>query len=258
MFEVKNDYDMVVWKLPEEMSHVNLYPIGDVHFGSPEFNQKKWDKWKQTVLDDPNSRVVLIGDMIDNGLKNSKTDVYKATMSPIEQKRKLAEELWDIKHLILAGVQGNHEHRSTRETGDCPLYDVMAKLDLEHLYRENMVFMKVNVGQKRSDRQFSYGIVLSHGGSKNKVKKFVPYVDGMDVFISGHIHQASSDFPAKIVMDMQNEVVRLVPVTPVVVPSFADYGGYAMNKLYEPTSNHLMPIITLDGQEKKEVTIHWV
>jgi hypothetical protein len=258
MFEMKSDYDMIVWKLPEDMPYVNIYPIGDTHFGSPEFNYKKWKSWKQQILADPFSRVVLLGDMIDNGLKNSKTDVYKATMSPIEQKRMLAEELMDIKHLILAGVQGNHEHRSTRETGDCPMYDVMAKLDLEHLYRENMAFIKVNVGQRTADRQFSYGLVASHGGSKPKVKKFVPYVDGMDVFMSGHIHQASSEFPAKIVMDMKNEVVRLTPVTPVVVPSFSDYGGYAMNRLYEPTSNHLMPIITLDGTDRKEVNIHWV
>lgn len=257
MFDVKSDYEMVVHKLPENMEYVNLYPIADTHFGSPEFSQKKWDSWKKRVLEDEYGKVIILGDMIDNGLKNSKTDVYKATLSPLEQKKMLAEELSDIRDRILVAVDGNHEQRSVREVGSSPLYDVMAKLDLEDLFRENMAFLKVNVGFKRSDRQWSYGIVASHGASRNKVKRFVPFVDGMDVFLSGHIHDPSTNFPAKIVMDMQNEVVRLVPVIPVIVPSFADYGGYAMRALYEPTSNSHYPIIQLSGTSK-EVSVHWI
>ena len=257
MFDMKSDYDMVVHKLPEDFRFVNLYPVGDVHFGSPEFEIKKWRKWVDMVKQDEFGKVVILGDMIDNGLKNSKTDVYKATLSPLEQKKMLADELNEIRDRILVAVDGNHEQRSVREVGSSPLYDVMAKLDLEDLYRENMAFVKINVGFKRSDRQWSYGIVASHGGSKNKVKRFVPFVDGMDVFLSGHIHDASTNFPAKIVMDMQNEVVRLVPVIPVVVPSFADYGGYAMRGLYEPTSNTHYPIIQLSGTSK-EVSVHWI
>lgn len=202
MFDMKSDYEMVVHKLPEDMPFVNLYPIGDVHFGSREFDWTKWDKWVKMVRDDEFSKVIILGDMIDNGLKNSKTDVYKATMSPLEQKKMLAEELDRVRDRILVAVDGNHEQRSVREVGSSPLYDVMAKLDLEDLFRENMAFMKINLGFKRSDRQWSYGIVASHGASKNKVKRFVPFVDGMDVFLSGHIHDPSTNFPAKIVMDM--------------------------------------------------------
>jgi predicted phosphodiesterase len=257
MFEIKDDYDMLVWKLPEKMEYVNIYPLGDTHFGSPDFNQAKFNRWIELVEKDDNAKVILLGDMLDNALRNSKTNIYKATLTPIEQKRILAGYLEPIKGKIIAGIQGNHEARTTKETGDCPLYDVMAKLDLEHLYRENMAFIKVNLGKRRADRQWSYGIVASHGASRGKVENFIPYVDGMDVFLSGHTHTASSNFPAKIVMDMQNEVVRLVPITPIVVPSFADYGGYAMKGLLKPTSNHLFPVVELSGTEKG-VKVHWI
>ena len=257
MYDIKDDYEMLVWKLPEEMQCVNIYPLGDTHFGSPEFDEYKFNRWLGAVKADDNGRVILVGDMLDNGLRNSKTNIYKATMSPIEQKRELARRLWGIRDKILAGVQGNHEGRSTIEVGDCPLYDVMAKLDLEHLYRENMAFIKVNLGKRRADRQWSYGIVASHGASRSKVESFIPYVDGMDIFLSGHTHTANSSFPAKIVMDMKNEVVRLVPITPIVVPSFTDYGGYAMKKLLKPTSNHLFPVVELSGTEKG-VKVHWI
>lgn len=254
---MRDDFDMIVWKLEEDYPIANIYPIGDLHIGSPEFNVKKFMKWRDMVADDPYGRVVILGDMIDNGLRNSKTNVYMATMNPMEQKWELARLLMPIKEKIIGAVSGNHEYRTTRETGDCPLYDVMVKLDLEEYYRPNMAFIKINVGRRNAERQWSYALVATHGQSANKTKKFVPYIDGMDIFLSGHIHNSGSSFPAKIVMDTKNNVVTQVPVIPVVVPSFADYGGYAIRGLYEPSSNVLVPVIHLSG-EKKEVTLSWI
>ena len=55
---------------------MNIYPIGDLHIGSPQFDVKIWNKWKSMVLNDPNGYIVIIGDMMDNGLKKIQKQIY--------------------------------------------------------------------------------------------------------------------------------------------------------------------------------------
>lgn len=250
-----NDFEMVVHKLSRDLDEVNIYPLGDLHIGSPQFNLPLWKKWKQMVMDDPNGYVVIIGDLVDNGLKTSLTNSYEATMRPMEQKKWLADELKPLKDKILGACRGNHEARSIKVADYCPVYDVMTKLDLEDLYRENMAFLKVNLGAKRKDRQFSYGIVLAHGASNTKVKQFAYSIDGVDLMVTGHTHDPQSHFPRKIVMDMKNEVVYQQDFTRLVVPSFLNTGGYALTAMYLPQSNKI-PVVKLSGLEKK-VSVLW-
>jgi len=252
-----NDFQMIVHELAEDLEYVNLYPIGDVHIGSPDFDLEQWNKWKKMVSLDANGYILMVGDMLDNGLKHSKTDSYSATMRPREQKAWLTEELRPLADRILGACQGNHEARSAKESDDCPLYDVMAKLDLEDYYRESMAFIKINLGFKRSDRQWSYGVVLGHGASMNKVKQFSYAIDGMDVLVTGHTHDARSHFFNKIVMDTKNNVVRLVGYTHLVVPSFQKMGGYALKAMYLPQDHRKIPVLRLSGT-KKEVSVLWL
>ncbi len=254
--KVLNDFEMIVHELPSDLEYINLYPIGDVHVGSADFDLEHWNYWKKMVENDPKGYVVLVGDLVDNGLKTSKTNSYHATMRPREQKEWLRKELEPLKNRILGGVQGNHERRSNDLSDDCPMYDVMAKLDLEHLYRENMCFIKINVGYKNRMRQYSYNIVLGHGASRNKVNNFSYSIDGLDVIITGHTHQASSSFPSKIVIDPRNNVVRMEDFVQLVVPSFQKLGGYALNAMYMPQSSRKIPVVRLYGN-KKGVTCIW-
>lgn len=252
---MKHDMTMILHKLPRELGHINIYPLGDLHIGSPQFNFKIWEKWKAMVQNDPNGYVVIIGDLMDNGLKSSKTNSYDATMRPREQKEWLSEQIKDLKGKILGATQGNHEERSGRDSDLCPLYDAMTKSDLEDLYRENMAFVKISLGEKRSDRQYTYVVVLGHGGSRNKVDTFSRSIDGCDAIITGHIHKPSVNFPSKIVIDPRNDVVTEQSYIDLVVPSFLSYGGYGMKAMYAPQANDRFPVLRLSGEEKRiEVT----
>lgn len=251
-----NDFEMIVHELDRDLEHINIYPLGDLHIGSAEFNMKNWERWLETVKADPNGYVVMIGDLMDNGLKTSKTNTYEATMRPLEQKHWLRDQLTPIKDRILGVTQGNHEYRSIDSADFCPIYDVMSKLDKEDLYRQNMAFLKISLGEKRKDRQFTYVIVLAHGASKNRVDKFSYAIDGMDVLVTGHTHQGSSNFNSKIIVDPRNNVVSTKGFVHMVVNSFLDLGGYALRGMYYPQDNSKIPVITLNGT-KKEVNILW-
>lgn len=254
--KIRDDFEMIVHKLDRSLEEIRIYPLGDVHVGSREFSLELWNKWKKMVMDDENGFVVLVGDLMDNALRNSKTNIFEATMMPHEQKEWLVTELKPMKDKIIGAVAGNHEYRSMLESGSCPMYDILCKLDLEDLYRPNMAFMKINLGEKNKERQFSYTFVLAHGASRGKVDKFGYAIDGMDVMITGHTHSAESPFPAKIVMDAHNEQVRLVGFTRIVVPSFAKMGGYALKGMYMPQDSGKIPVVILSGKEKK-VQVLW-
>lgn len=252
-----DDFQMIVHELDEDLEGINIYPLGDLHIGSENFDEEHWENWINIVKNDPKGYVVMIGDLMDNGLKNSKTNPYRATMPPFEQKRWLADQLYEIRDKILGMCQGNHEHRTQDLVDVCPLYDVCAKIDKEHLYRENMAVLKISLGKKNKDRQWTYSIVLMHGASRNKTDKFSYAIDGMDVFVTGHIHQGSSRFPAKLVIDPRNNNVTRKGFAHVVVPSFASMGGYALRGMYLPQDHTKIPVIKLSGLEKK-VRIEWI
>ena len=79
---MNNDLDLIIKQYPDDMNILRVYAIGDVHVGSPQFDERAIKKKIQIIHDDPNAAVCLCGDLGDYGLKNSKTNVYQATMSP--------------------------------------------------------------------------------------------------------------------------------------------------------------------------------
>lgn len=251
-----SDFDMIVKKLPETQKYANIYAIGDTQVGSSNFDEKLFMNWRDRVVADPFGLVVLVGDMLNNGLKTSKTNVYREVMHPSEAKKWLAKELAPLSGKIIGAVTGNHEQRSINGSDDCPLYDIMAKLDLEHLYRENLAFIKLNLGLKQKGKQVSYMIGLAHGVGGKKTKAFPYAVEGLDLFITGHTHDPQSAFPARIVPDMHNETVRIVGFTHIIVPSFDTYGGYVARGLFLPQDSTKIPVVILDGSQKK-VEVSW-
>ena len=247
---MRNDFEMVVHKAPTNCKRLNIYPIGDLHIGSKECDLEFFEKWRTEVISNSNSRVVIIGDMMDFGLKNTKTNIYEAVMSPMEQKDMLTELLRPIKDKIIGAVPGNHEYRGVREAGDCPLYDVMCRLGIENVYRPNACIIKVCLGG-REKKQFNYGIMLQHGTTKTKLDRFCESVDGVNVFVSGHTHSPKHQPRAKLTVDLRHESVRTEPYQEVVVEPFVNFGGYAMRGMYLPTAPSNFQMFTLFGTEKK-------
>ena len=234
----------------DDFSHLNIYPLGDVHIGSRECNLNLLRQWVDMVQQDPNGRVVLIGDIMNMGLKSSRSNVYEEALNPMEQKELCFELLNPIADRILAGCSGNHEYRAVREVGTNPLYDVFCRMRIEDRYRENLCFLKLTVG-KNGKNPNTYGIVLSHGKSKNKDLDWTYAVDGADVFISGHTHLGTHQPCSKIKMDLTHEVVKTIGYQHIVVLPFQEYGGYAAREKYKPMHLGQFQRVTFDGSSKK-------
>ena len=254
------DFDMIQHKFAEN-NDIHIIPISDVHLGAAEHMKKQWDQFCQSILETPNTYITLGGDLINNATRNSVSNIFKETMFPSTQKRKMAEMLKPLARdgRILCAVSGNHERRSQKDCDDEPMFDIMCKLDLEHLYRENMAFVKIQIGNTKASglKNPTYTLVVTHGAgggmtgaAVHKNERFGYVIDGADCLIVGHTHKPFVTQPSKIYVDTHNNKISFKPFKVVSSTAWLDFGGYAAQKMLLPSS-HAPQIITLCGNMKK-------
>ena len=261
---MKDDFDVIVHKFPRE--DIRLYGIFDVHLAAKEHMEKEFIEFRDSILADNHAYVVLGGDLLNNGIKTSVSNVYDEVMRPREAKRIMTDLLKPLakEGRILCGTGGNHERRS-KDCDDDIMYDIMAKLDIEDLYRENMCFVKLQFGKQNGDgvKNPTYRMMVTHGagggmltgGAVNRAERFGGIIDGIDLMMVGHTHKPFTTAPAKLVFDGHNNRVSVKPFRVVSLSSWLSYGGYAMQKMLLPASN-IPQVVTLHGKYKKiEVTM---
>ena len=254
-----SDFELITHKFPGRQD-ITVYPISDVHLGAAEHKEQEWKKFCDGVLSDPNAYLVLGGDLINNATRNSVSNIFEERMRPSTQKKVMREMLEPLRDRILCSVMGNHERRSVKDVDDSPSYDIMAKLDLEHLYRENIAFLKLQFGSHsgRGDNNPTYIVAVTHGSgggiytgaAVNRNERFGYVMDGVDLLIVGHTHKPFVTQPFKIKVDPFNNRVSLKPFKVVTASSWLDYGGYAAQKMLLPSS-YVPQSIKIYGKKKQ-------
>ena len=257
-----SDFEIITRHFPEN-NDIKIYPISDVHLGAAEHLAAEWDIFCKRILEEPNSYIILGGDLLNNALKSSVSNVYEETMRPREQKRIMAEMLRPLKDKILCATTGNHCRRSGKDADDDPTYDIMCKLDLEHLYRENMAFLCLRFGNPKTNgmKNPTYTFVVTHGAggcgstgsAVNRSEKFGYVIDGMDCLVLGHTHKAYTTQPSKIYIDTHNNKVSLKPFKVVSMTSWLAYGGYAARSMMTPSSFVPQEIILRGNRKEMKV-----
>lgn len=253
------DFEIITHKFPER-NDITIIPIADVHLGSKECMEQEFISFVQTVAETPNTYLVLAGDLINNATRNSVSSIFDERYRQSEQKKMMAKILEPVRDRILCAVPGNHEGRSGKDADDCPMYDIMCKLDIEDRYRENIAFVKVQCGNISGNGKMNptYIIAVVHGagggiytgGSVNRNERFGYVLDGVDCVISAHSHKPAVTSPAKIKVDPYNNKVSTVPFKVITATSWLEYGGYAAKKMLLPSS-HSLQTLTLRGSRKE-------
>jgi hypothetical protein len=181
----------------------------------------------------------------------------------------MVEFLKPIKDRILCAVSGNHEARSLKDDDIDLTYDIMAKLDIEDVYRPNMCFMKVSLGKRsyapKTPLQ-SYTFAVTHGAgggiytgaTVNRNERFGNVIEGLDCLIVGHTHKGTVSKPSKIVIDRTNNNVSMSHYTVISMVSWLNYGGYAMRKMLLPAHVADPQILRLNmSKTNKKIEVVW-
>lgn len=184
-------------------SEVELIVIGDVHIGSPNFNESLLVTVINYVLEKENRFVILNGDIIDCTFKDSVGNVYENYMTPSVA---LSYALLKLKPLadakrILCSIGGNHDHdRSMKQVDISFAQQLAVGLGLAEVFSPDsaVIFLKVLNGIKsKKDTAITYKIFVNHGnnggggmiGSKaNALEKMSLVVPNADLYIHSHTH----------------------------------------------------------------------
>lgn len=173
-------------------NRLRVFPFGDLHVGSKHFNPRYIKKdLKQIDEDRENSRIIVIGDVIENANKSSVgAGVYEQSDDPITQVKKAAQIFYPYRDLIDGIVTGNHELRSYKSE----------QIDLMHLFacflglEDKYMGYSGIVGYSWNKRNYNVYVWHGAGGggrpgsSLNKIEDQVKVVDA-DVYLMGHVHR---------------------------------------------------------------------
>lgn len=250
---------------------IDIIPVGDVHLGAIEHEEEKWEAFLDSIKEEPNTYICLLGDLLNNSVRTSIANPFDEVIRPMTQKQKMTEYLEPIANKILCAVSGNHEYRTKggKAGSDQDLtYDIMCKLGIEDRYRENCAFVKLALGIRASsgEAQTSYIIAVTHGAAGgrltgntiNRAEEFALISEGIDSLIVGHSHKGAVTRPRKVVCDPRGETVRFKDIVVISAESWMTYGGYAMRKMLKPSeSSHPHRLHLVANKDGKRIEVTW-
>lgn len=241
--------DILWYDFGQQTKHITIVPLADVHLGAEGSAWQQFYELVKQIAKEPDTYVTLQGDLIDNGLKNSVTNVYRQTMRPYEQKREMAKALEPIRDKILCIIPGNHCRRSSKEADADPTYDIAAKLDLEDKYRESIAFIRIGLGKRtagkiRDLKPHVYYLACMHGAGGgglpgagvNRNEKYLQSLDGVDILITAHGHKPYAYRGSKIILDPNNRRATFRPTLHMMAGSWLEYIGYPVEKQLSPVA----------------------
>lgn len=241
----------ILVNLPYDLETAEILLAADIHTGSAEFDQAKWDKFEE-LLKKQNTFVLFAGDQCEYATRSSKSDVYTQAISPSQQKRWWIEHLKPYKDKVICIVDGNHEYnRASKDADDFPLYDIAMALGIEDRYRSEGAFVDIGVGSggHGKGKQVHYVFRVQHQAQNNVNYGTADGFEGIDVFVSGHTHKPADRPHGKLVYDPYNKAISHKDVENIVCGHFLRFGGYGERGGYRPTSQKLFSVI-LSGKKK--------
>lgn len=247
--------EILCFDFPSEWEQLELFPLNDLHIGDPKTDEALFRRFIYYVAEAPNRFLIGIGDLMNNGIKSSVSNVYNETMSPREQRKWLERELQPVKDRILLLLDGNHEYRSKKEVDLSQTEELADNLGVR--YFEDEAAIKIRFGKDCHSKSISYCIYVTHGatGGKrpgaavNNLELLALSLENCDVVIVGHSHKKIGYRFSPRRFDPYNNKVTQVDKLCVVASSWQDFGGYAARKMYIPAAKGRTPII-LSGREK--------
>jgi UDP-2,3-diacylglucosamine pyrophosphatase LpxH len=167
---------------------VYILPIGDLHIGSPEFNEGYFD-YCLDKIDELTSpyRIYLMGDLLETATKQVANSSFQSTMSAEEQVETAISYLKPFRRDIFYCCIGNHESRLIKEFNYNILHRVGKALRCPVGYQFIDSF-NINGDPLRVYVAHGKGSSAHFYTAQSKMLRDTSHVDS-DIFINGHNHR---------------------------------------------------------------------
>ena len=172
-----------------------LVYISDLHIGTFDLDINWLIEVTNYVLNTPNAKVLLLGDLLNTAILNAVSNMYEDIAYPQEQWQ-IAVDLFSslsAQNKIIAICAGNHERRVYKQTGIETLRQFAHAIDAEKVYAP--YYANIDLILKCADSptgSFTIPIVAHHGdgvGNISGVKKLQDIDSGSYINTVGHLHR---------------------------------------------------------------------
>lgn len=252
------DNKPVIFTTPADFGAVTVFFAHDIHKGSEQHDEAKWERFKKLILSQPTNYIVWVGDYCENAVVGSKGDVYAQTRSPHQQKEWFTQQLVELADRTICIVPGNHEdNRITRTVGLFPVYDCALAAGLGGRYRQTYAFVDIAVGSSghgKANRQQHYYGFVTHRLRDCKAYNGSDFVEGIDFAAYGHDHESADHPRAKLIYDSHNKQVFVKEVEVIDSGNFMTFGGYAARNGCRPKSSKIYTLSLFSGRKKRVET----
>lgn len=172
-----------------------LYPIGDLHYGSAQCDLSFVKRVVAEIKDNPNAYWVGMGDLIENAIVGSKSDVYTQTVQPRDQIAHIVELFRPVAEKGLFLIGGNHERRTTRQAGIVLEEHIAVQLGVPYKGFSCIAYFQTESSHTPHDFvcyfHHNYGGGYTPGGKVNRAESLRRIVPTADAIFSGHFHITS-------------------------------------------------------------------
>lgn len=232
---------------------LKIIPLSDLHYGSPSFNEKLFEKWLEVVKYSKNKVILLNGDLLEF-LDSNRFYKPKDYINVNEQLEYVIDSLKPFRKNIIANLNGNHGIRTIKQYDldtDKLIGDALG-VETSKSYHEDICISK-----GRTPKYIR--IYAQHHAPTSKstllaMRRFIDTMEDIDaeLYIGGHNHKTMS----------VTKVYRGLDYTPlrktfVFAGSFLNYkGSYAEDGNYGfqiPS----FPILTVDKDKNVNYKIYW-
>ena len=248
--------------LPADLESMEVHFFADEHIGDNLCDLPRLKKRIEYVANTPNAYCILNGDLIDNAIKTSVGDVYSQQFSPMTQLEKAIELFSPLKGKVLVITSGNHEKRTLKQDGIDITLLIAKELCIADRYSPSSAVLFLRFGRdsqkdaKGNPRKIRYTWYIRHGSGGGRTEsskaavlaKMASTID-VDIYVHAHSHFPMCFRKAFHRIDVVNSKVQKVDKLFVNTASNLNFGGYAEDAEYEPSSNE-SPVVYLWGTKK--------
>lgn len=253
---------IIPFVFPEDWPELELYPLNDLHVGDSNTDLKLFKNFIKFIQEKPNRQLILVGDLLNNALKTSVSNVYNDSMSPNQQRKFLTKELEPIRDRILCMVSGNHEHRTIKDVDMSPIEWLCESLRVKY-FSDNALAIKISFGRGINGKNISYAFWITHGhgggaqvGSMlNKTETYAAGIENCDGVIVGHVHKRGASAFTSLRLDLHNNQVLQVEKRAIIASAWQDYAGYAMRMMMRPGVKGTKPVMLYGRVKQVEAVV---
>jgi len=248
-----------------DSNNIEIVCISDWHAGSRNFDKKMAVKLIEYINYNDNVYVISVGDLTNNALKNSKSDVY-TSLSPSEEidlvcSKELLGSINKDKWLLM--TSGNHGNRTLKEVGLSVDELIAERLGVKEVFCPYLTVLNVQLNMN------SYFITVHHGaggggtigGKANTLNKLSNIVIGTDIVIMGHTHSPMMIPRLQYMVDKKHNKICEQVTYMINAGTLHNYDdSYAEEKMLQP-SQLGQAIITIEGSAKcqpKRIFTRWI